>query len=264
MRRLGHILVKELKEARNDLMGSIQTETWETEIRRLKNKQKVAKESKLVELKLYLDKHGLIRVRGRLDHSSLSHETKHPLVLPANHHFTRLVILDRYERLFHAGVNATLASVREEFWPIHVKNEVKQCLRACVTCHKANPTPIQPLREQLPEARVNISKPFSKIEVDYCDPVFVRDRVRRNSKQYRAYVAIFVCMATKAVHIELVEDMTTEAFIGTLKRFIAKRELPSNIYSDNGRNFVQSVNYSSCLPIQNLKEGSTKQRLKKT
>ncbi|XP_011858530.1 PREDICTED: uncharacterized protein LOC105556071 [Vollenhovia emeryi] len=238
MRRLGNILVEELKEARDVLVGLIQAETWETDIGRLKSKQEVAKESKLVGLKPYLDERGLIRVGGRLDHSSLTQETKHPLLLPASHHFTRLVIRSRHEGLFHAGINATLASVREEFWPIHAKNEVKQCLRASVTCRKANPTPIQPLMGQLPEARVNISRPFSKVGVDYCGPLFVRDRVKRNSKQYKAYVAIFVCMATKAVHIELVEDMTTEAFIGTLKRFIARRGLPSDIYSDNGRNFV--------------------------
>ncbi|XP_011860314.1 PREDICTED: uncharacterized protein LOC105557631 [Vollenhovia emeryi] len=238
MRRLGNILVEELKEARDVLVGLIQAEMWEAEIRRLRSKQEVAKESKLVGLKPYLDEHGLIRVGGRLDHSSLTQEIKHPLLLPASHHFTRLVIRDRHEGLFHAGINATLASVREEFWPIHAKSEVKQCLRVCVTCRKANPTPIQPLMGQLPEARVNISRPFSKVGVDYCGPLFVRDRVKRNSKQYKAYVAIFVCMTTKAVHIELVEDMTTEAFIGTLKRFIARRGLPSDIYSDNGRNFV--------------------------
>lgn len=91
---------------------------------------------------------------------------------------------------------------------------------------------------QLPADRVKISRSFSKVGIDYCGPFFVRDSVRRNSKQYKAYVAIFVCIATKAVHIELVEDMTTEAFIGSLKRFIARRGLPSDIYSDNGRNFV--------------------------
>lgn len=93
---------------------------------------------------------------------------------------------------------------------------------------------------QLPAVRVRISRPFSKVGVYYCGPFLVRDRVRRNGKQYKAYVAVFVCMVTKAVHIELVEDMTTEAFIGSLKRFMARRRLPSDIYSDNGRNFVDA------------------------
>lgn len=85
---------------------------------------------------------------------------------------------------------------------------------------------------------MNVSRPFSKVGVEYCGPVFVRNRVRRNSKQYRAYVAIFVCIAVKAIHIELVEDMTTEASISTLKKFVAKRGRLSDIHSDNGCNFM--------------------------
>ncbi|XP_011705609.1 PREDICTED: uncharacterized protein LOC105460816, partial [Wasmannia auropunctata] len=216
----------------------VQAEVWPSEIKRLNNKKEVEKRSKLVGLQLYMDEHGLIRIGGRLNHSALPYEIRHPLILPANHHFTKLIILDRHRKLFHAGVNATLASVKEEFWPIHAKNEVKKQLKACVTCRKANPTPNLRLMGQLPDARVNTSRPFSKVGVDYCGPVFVCDRVRRNSKQYKSHVAIFICMATKAVHIKLVEDMTTEAFLGTLKRFIAGRGRPSDIYSGNGRNFV--------------------------
>lgn len=113
-----------------------------------------------------MDEYGLIRVGGRLDHSALPHETRHLLVLPGIHHFTKLIILDRHRR-FHAGVNATLALVREEFWPIHAKEEVKKCLRACLTYCKTNPTPSQQLMEQLSEAQVNVSMPFSRVGTDY-------------------------------------------------------------------------------------------------
>ncbi|XP_011883823.1 PREDICTED: uncharacterized protein LOC105570973 [Vollenhovia emeryi] len=91
---------------------------------------------------------------------------------------------------------------------------------------------------ELPSVRVNITRPFHNSGVDYCGPFYVRDRVRRNSKKYKAYVAIFICMATKAVHIELVEDLTTESFLAALKRFISRRGKIQNMYSDNGRNFV--------------------------
>lgn len=105
-------------------------------------------------------------------------------------------------------------------------------------CRKAIPKPSWQLMGELPSARVNINRPFSSSGVDYCGPFYVRDRVRQNSKKYKAYVAIFVCMATKAVHIELVEDLTTEAFLGALKRFTARRGKVHEIYSDNGKNFV--------------------------
>ncbi|XP_029680837.1 uncharacterized protein LOC115246263 [Formica exsecta] len=105
-------------------------------------------------------------------------------------------------------------------------------------CRKAHPTPSHQIMGQLPPARVNVARPFWNAGVDYCGPFYVRDRVRRNSKQYKSYVAIFVCMATKAVHIEVVEDLSTESFIAALKRFISRRGRVKNLYSDNGRNFV--------------------------
>ncbi|XP_039303908.1 uncharacterized protein LOC113004960 [Solenopsis invicta] len=86
--------------------------------------------------------------------------------------------------------------------------------------------------------RVNIGRPFLSSGVDYCGPFQVRDRIRRNAKSYKAYVAIFVCMSTKAVHIELVEDLTAESFIAALKRFVSRRGRARDLYSDNGKNFV--------------------------
>lgn len=76
---------------------------------------------------------------------------------------------------------------------------------------------------ELSSIRVNMARPFLNSGVDYCGPFYVRDRIRRNSKKYKAYVAIFVCMVTKVVHIELVEDLTTESFLAALRRFMARK-----------------------------------------
>ncbi|XP_011858180.1 PREDICTED: uncharacterized protein LOC105555749 [Vollenhovia emeryi] len=224
-----HISPAELERARNVIIASVQASTWIEDIQKLKGEREVKRSSKLISLRPYLDTEGLIRVGGRLDWSMLSTDAKHPLVIPSEHHLTRLINMDRHVRLFHAGLAATLAAVRCEFWPISGMSTVKRYLAKCVVCRKAQPKPYQQIMGQLPEARVQISRPFAKVGLDYCGPIFVRDRVRRNSKQYKAYVAIFVCMATKAVHIELVDDLTTEAFLGSLKRFEARRGLPSDI-----------------------------------
>jgi hypothetical protein len=63
-------------------------------------------------------------------------------------------------------------------------------------------------------------------------------RTGRKSTVIKAYVALFVCMATKATHLELVSDHTSAAFIAALQRFISRRGLPSDINSDEGTNFV--------------------------
>jgi hypothetical protein len=91
---------------------------------------------------------------------------------------------------------------------------------------------------ELPETRITISRPFTNIGIDYCGPFFIKERRDRNHRKIKVYVAIFVCLATEAVHIELVSDLTTDAFIAALRRFISRREHCATISSDNGINFV--------------------------
>jgi len=86
----------------------------------------------------------------------------------------------------------------------------------------------------LPASRVNISRLFSRCGVDYAEPLLLREEKRRNVRSHKAYVSLFVCFATKAVHLELVSDLTSEAFIAAFKRFISRRGRLAHIYSDNG------------------------------
>jgi len=94
----------------------------------------------------------------------------------------------------------------------------------------------------LPEYRVTPSRPFIRSGVDYCGPIHIKSAQHRNAKIIKAYIAIFVCLCTKAIHIELVSDLTTEAFMNALKRFIARRGKVSHIFSDNGTNFRGASN----------------------
>lgn len=88
----------------------------------------------------------------------------------------------------------------------------------------------------LPTERVTPTYPFLKTSADLCGPLFYR-HYGRKSPPVKCYVAIFVCLVTKAVHIELVADLTTDAFISALKRFIARRSKPAVIECDNAKNF---------------------------
>lgn len=91
----------------------------------------------------------------------------------------------------------------------------------------------------LPEARVKGgSRPFETCGTDYAGPVYYKEGQRKNSRSIKCFIAIFVCFTTKAIHLELSNDLTSAAFLNVLKRFIARRGRPSHIYSDNGLNFV--------------------------
>ena len=94
----------------------------------------------------------------------------------------------------------------------------------------------------LPSGRVNAARPFSISGVDYCGPLLVKGTHRR-AVPIKAYAAIFVCFITRAVHIELVSNLTTEAFLSALRRFVARRGLPPEIHSDNATNFKGANNH---------------------
>lgn len=90
----------------------------------------------------------------------------------------------------------------------------------------------------MPAARINPSKPFTHTGIDYAGPIQIRVSKGRGNKSYKGYIAVFVCLATKAIHIEAVSDMTAEAFLAAFKRFTSRRGCCRHIYSDNGTTFV--------------------------
>ncbi|XP_071652700.1 uncharacterized protein [Temnothorax longispinosus] len=91
---------------------------------------------------------------------------------------------------------------------------------------------------ELPKARVSMAGPFHTTSVDYGGPFLIKDRKGRGCKTSKCYVGLFVCFVTKAIHLELISDMTSESFIAALRRFASRRGKPAYIYSDNGTNFV--------------------------
>ncbi|GFR17752.1 integrase catalytic domain-containing protein [Trichonephila clavata] len=102
-------------------------------------------------------------------------------------------------------------------------------------------SPITPqLMGNLPEHSVKLERLFFSCGIDYAGPVLIKCSKGRETKSIKGYIALFVCLATKAVHIEAVGDLTTGFFITALHRFSARRGASHHIYSDNGTNFVRA------------------------
>jgi len=89
----------------------------------------------------------------------------------------------------------------------------------------------------LPSFRVRPCRPFSNVGVDFAGPFQVKESRRKNAKAIKGYLAVFVCTVIKSVHLEIVSDLSTDAFMASFNRFISRRGIPSNIYSDCGTNF---------------------------
>lgn len=241
-RKFNNLSLEELQKATIRLVNSIQKAEFPQEINCLTKGQALPNSSKLTSLNVFMDSEGLLRVGGRLQHAQVHYNKKHPLIIPPRHPFTELVIRHEHLRLLHAGSQAILAAVRNRFWPINGKNTVKRVLRNCLQCFKAKPKTENAQMGDLPRARVLPARPFFTTGVDFAGPLLIKDGVLRTRKLVKAYICIFVCFVTKAVHIELVGDLTKESFLNCLKRFIARRGLCKVLYSDNGTNFIGSSN----------------------
>jgi hypothetical protein len=129
-----------------------------------------------------------------------------------------------------------------KYWPVAGRNSVRQVLRRCISCYRTNPKAMTPVMGNLPACRLQPCRPFIKSGVDYAGPFIIKEGVYKRKRLLKAYIALFVCMTTKAVHIELVSDLTTDAFLATLIRFIARRGIVTDLFSDNGTNFVGANN----------------------
>lgn len=180
----------------------------------------------------------VIRVGGRLQNATaLPFAERHPLLLPQHHPVTKLIFMWSHSQNLHAGPTALLAKVREEYWPLNGKVIANQTVHSCIRCSRAKPVTFKQIMGQLPEDRVSLNRPFQVCAVDFAGPFLVHYRLR-GSRPTKVYLAIFICFSYKTVHLELVEDLTVDAFLNCLQRFVHRRKAPERIWSDNATNFV--------------------------
>lgn len=237
----------ELEYSLKCLIRLAQSEVFTEEFQFLKKKKPLKHSSKILCLNPFLDHDNILRVGGRLKNSHLEYNQKHPMILPKGHSLTHLIIMHEHIKNLHAGCQNLLATLRLQYWPIDGKSVVKKVIRGCVKCFRVNPRSTQFLMGDLPSARVTPSRPFSRCGLDYCGPVLIKDGTLRSPKVVKAYICVFVCFSVRAVHIELVKDLTTDSFLNCLKRFISRRGKPYEIFSDNGSNFIGAQSHLSEL-----------------
>ncbi|XP_058817398.1 uncharacterized protein LOC131680706 [Topomyia yanbarensis] len=231
-RVLGSLTVAELRQATQNIIAQTQKEGFSDELKLLRR----GRAKMLLPLAPFIDQHGMLRVGGRLRHARIPFGKKHQLLLPRSHHVTKILIMSLHKEHLHVGPQALLSIVRQRYWPVRAKSVIRQVIKKCVQCFRMHPPEVVQFMGELPAFRVNPSLPFSTTGVDYAGPFFIRQGVRRMAK-VKAYVALFICMSTKAIHLELVSDLTSEAFLAAPQRFVGRRGYPEQILSDNATNF---------------------------
>lgn len=208
----------------------------------------VSKSSSLKSVTPFIDQDGVLRVGGRLKNVALDDDVRQPLILPRNAPLTHLVVADAHRRTLHGGVQLTLATIRREYWILCGRATVKALIHRCVTCTRHRARTGQQLMGQLPRDRVSPTCPFLNVGVDYAGPFVVKTWRGRAAKTYKAFLIVFVCFATSAVHLELATDCSTAGFLAAYRRFVGRRGVSSIITSDCETNLVWATpNYAGYL-----------------
>ncbi|XP_058828874.1 uncharacterized protein LOC131688562 [Topomyia yanbarensis] len=235
---------EELREAETILWKQVQFDSFPDEMSALmKNLQhkpdlplaKIEKSSCLYKLSPVLDAEGVLRVRGRLEkNESIPFDKRYPIILSRKHEITKKLILHFHEKYGHANRETVFNELRQKFWIPNARAAIQQVTKECVWCKVNRCVPRIPMMAPLPVQRITPHlRPFSAVGVDYLGPVEVTVGRRKEKR----WIAVFTCMAIRAVHLEIVHSLTTQSCLMAIRRFACKRGAPEQIFSDNATCF---------------------------
>ncbi|CAL8070399.1 unnamed protein product [Orchesella dallaii] len=215
-----NMAIGELKEAELHLVKILQENYFEG-----------TNDTRFKQLDVFMDEKGHLRLRTRLLLGDFEDDFKTPLVLPAKGPIVEALIKSEHEKNSHAGVQTLTIILRERFWILHARRTIRGVITKCQECKRFDARKMNCNTPALPRERLHADIPFQVTGVDYFGPLFMKNGTK-------TWVALFTCAVYRAIHLELVSSMTTDAFISALRRFISRRGRPDIIFSDNGSNFV--------------------------
>ncbi|XP_076302063.1 uncharacterized protein LOC143220282 [Lasioglossum baleicum] len=227
----------EITEAERGWIRIVQRMAYPEEMTTQGQHKGIQTRSSLAALAPFLDKFNLLRVGGRVGKAQLNPDEAHPIILPPRSHFTQLLVTFTHKSTMHGGVQSTLGAIRQRFWIPRGRAIVKGTIHKCLTCLRWRAEPAGQLMGELPKHRVTPSRPFHATAVDYAGPIWLRTTSGRGHKAYKGFLVVFVCMVTKAVHLEVASDYSAEAFLAAFRRFVSRRGICAHLYSDCGTNF---------------------------
>ncbi|KAK7884949.1 hypothetical protein WMY93_028072 [Mugilogobius chulae] len=229
--------LEERKEAELTITTIVQKSVFSKEIKELQSRKELTKDktSRLYRLNPFLDDKGILRVGGRLEHATLHPHVKHPVILPKTCHIAKLLIDHYHQQAKHQGRGMTINELRSNgIWILGCSQAVSSFIYNCVKCRKFRRRTEEQKMANLPSERMETTPPFTYCGMDCFGPFYIKE----GRKELKRYGLLFTCLCSRAVHIELLDDMSTDAFLNSLRAFIALRGNVRQLQSDQGTNFV--------------------------
>lgn len=194
--------------------------------------------SKLLSLNPILDDEGILRVGGRLKHATCAYEQKVPVIIPPKTRLSYLIINEAHEKTHHGHIQLMMQFIRDRIWIPKLRHELRKFVNKCVTCKRFEHPLGTQLMGDLPKEKLTPCKPFSYTGVDYAGPIELKEYLKTTIRTKKAWIAIFVCLQTRAVYLDIVTDTTSAAFISCFRRFIGRKGKCLKLFSDNSTTFT--------------------------
>ncbi|XP_048001871.1 uncharacterized protein LOC125238571 [Leguminivora glycinivorella] len=225
-----------IKAAERHILQRIQLDSFSEEFHCIINSKPIPSNSRLTKPSPSLGEDNLIHLAGRIKAvEDIDPETRSPILLDGRHPIAQLLVQFYHRRAGHANNEYVINDIRQRFWLLRLRDTVRSVAHKCLFCKIRKSKPMNPATGDLPPQRLaHHQRAFTFTGLDYFGPVNVTVG-RRHEKRY---VALYTCLTTRALHLELVHSLSSDSAIMSLRRFIARRGIPNTIYSDNGTAFV--------------------------
>ena len=227
----GPLKTDEFHQAEQILFRFVQNESFKNVSKSIAKSKEISKTMNIAKLSPFIEEDGTFRVRGRLKHSNLDYNAKHPILLTVKYPVVQLLLEKAHRDNLYEGTEYVGNMLQQEYWIIGIRNALRKIKSRCIKCRHRNANPVYPPMAELPRERLDIHVfPFTHTSVDYFGPFEVK-LLRRTLKRW---CCLFTCLTTRGVHIEVSQSLDTESCLAAVTRFIANCGYPSTIINDNG------------------------------
>ncbi len=248
--------LEETESAYEELVRVIQRRNFKEDLQRLSSGQPVKMDSKLVDLKPFIDEKGLLRAQGRItgeETEHLSHQWLYPLILPSNDELLGRIILHIHCTNHHWGVDSMHAELRQRFWILRARATIRRYKNRCLICRRYDGKRLAPHMAPIPKMRLDVkSPPFTHVAMDGLGPLQIKDE-RGSTK--KVWILVLSCLVTRGINLEILNDLSTPSFIMAIEHQVAAHGLPQLVRLDNLSSHVKMSRQITALQQTAVEDG---------
>ncbi len=237
---------RDVQCARLHLLRLAQRHSYKDVFEALHHHRSLPKRHNLARMEISLDSDGLLKISSRIRNTASPKTSKQLIPLSLQSTLTRLLVKTLHKSHSHPGVEALLSIIGDTSLIPSLRNYLKKFSRDCPICQRAYAKPQGQQMGLLQLSRTTPAPPFMRTGVNFAGPFHIKKGHTHKPVLVKSYSCLFVCLTTKAVHLELCAELSMPEFMAALQRFTARRGSPADIFSDNGTNSkVHSERYKN-------------------